>query len=502
MRLTVSLLQSRAMKMRSTVSAILALLLMLLTCAPAWATCGGGGGGGVGGMGGGGGGSSNLTVYVVPWKVRGEKDPPPLGLVLYWLPLTNEELKRSSLRESRVLSLYSAQCVSTELADYRTDAGRKLVGDSKPPVAVLTEADGSVIGRAENAGGMLKVEQVEKLLAGEMKRREEALDASLRDGREKEKAGDNEAATKLFRAVVEQKCMFPKKAKDAAKELKKLGVNVGEVADAEDAPAPVLDPRASARIERVMREGLRAEIGARYAEAEKFYSLARRLDPSDPAPLRYLGELYRHETGEWDKARAAFEAILSMRADPLSLAVAQHGLGKMTIHEGEFKKGLTLIEASVKTYPLALAYRNLAVFWNSEGDRAKTERYIRKALALDPEDPYNLVFAAAFMAGSGRGEEALKIARENEGLLPASYNLAAVYAQTGQRDRALSMLRRHFFQYERFRAVRSKEMMEARVDAVFSSLREDPAFVALTRDADGKLPLPAATTGGRAGMNR
>jgi len=115
---------------------------------------------------------------------------------------------------------------------------------------------------------------------------------------------------------------------------------------------------------------------------------------------------------------------------------------------------------------------------------------------------FALVFAAAFMAGNGHGREALKIARENEGLLPASYNLAAVYAQTGQRARALAMLRRHFFEYERYRAVRAKEMMEARVDAVFASLREDPAFVALTKDADGKLPLPAGPAGARTGMNR
>jgi hypothetical protein len=33
-------------------------------------------------------------------------------------------------------------------------------------------------------------------------------------------------------------------------------------------------------------------------------------------------------------------------------------------------------------------------------------------------------------------------------------------------------------------------MMEARVDAVFASLREDPQFIALTSGADGKLPMP------------
>ena len=51
------------------------------------------------------------------------------------------------------------------------------------------------------------------------------------------------------------------------------------------------------------------------------------------------------------------------------------------------------------------------------------------------------------------------------------------------------MLKRHFFEYERYQAVRSKEMMEARVDAVFASLKQDPAFVALTDAADGKLKV-------------
>jgi hypothetical protein len=116
--------------------------------------------------------------------------------------------------------------------------------------------------------------------------------------------------------------------------------------------------------------------------------------------------------------------------------------------------------------------------------------YTQKALALDPKDPYNLVFAAVFMAASGHGDEALKIAQANRDLLPASYNLAAVYAQTGHRREALALLKRHFFQYERYQAVRAKEMMEARVDAVFDSLRADSDFLALTNGADGRLQMP------------
>ncbi len=113
--------------------------------------------------------------------------------------------------------------------------------------------------------------------------------------------------------------------------------------------------------------------------------------------------------------------------------------------------------------------------------------YVKAALGLAPKDPFNVVFAAVFSAASGHGEESLKIANENQGLMPASYNLAAIYAQMGQTEKALDLLKRHFFEYERYQSVRSKEMMEARVDAVFDSIKTDPAFVALTAGADGKL---------------
>lgn len=466
--------------------ALTLLLITLFAVSPVWATCGGGGGGGGGGMSGGSSDASAPTVYHVPWKLRTPKDPAPQGLVLYWFPASKNELQRSSLRESRSLSLYATQCISMELADVRLPNADKLIGDSTLPVAILALPDGTPIRKLENTNGKLQVEQVEQLVTVEVKQRESALDNQLKDAKAKATAGDKETAVKLYRSVVEQKCMFPKKAKEAAKELKKLGVdNLAAI------PAtPVFDRHLSALIERTMERGLVAEMNAQYVVAEKFYLKAKAMDGADPAPLRYLGELYRHHIGDWAKARTTFEAILNMPADPLSRAVALHGLGKMTIHEGEFKKGLGLMEQSVAEFPLALAYRNLAVYWNSEGDFAKGNEYTQKALALDPKDPYNLVFAAVFMAAAGKRDEALKIARANIKLLPASYNLAAIYAQNGQREKALAFLKRHFYQYERYQSVRTKEMMEARVDAVFDSLRADPGFIALTRDADGRLPMP------------
>lgn len=477
--------------------ALATLLIVLFASSPAWATCGGGGGGGTGGVAGGARNEGPApTVYKVPWKLWEARTAPNKGLVLYWFPANNDEVKKSALLASRILTIYSGQCVSMTVADAKTPELQPIIGDSQVPVAVLASADGTPIKKIENTAGKLKVDQVEKLVEGEMKQRETTLETSLKEAKEKAKAGDNPGAIALLKPVAEERCLFPKKAKDAAKELKKLGVEeIGSIPD-----SPILDRVNGARVEAVMRNGLRAEIAERYVTALRLYLKAHQMDPADPTPLRYLGELYRHHTGEWDKAREVFNKILNMPSDAIARAVALHGLGKMTIHDGEFKKGLGLMEQSVAEYPLALAYRNLAVYWNSEGDLEQGNAYTQKALALEPKDPYNLVFAAVFMAASGRGDEALKIARENRSLLPASYNLAAIYAQTGHRREALALLHRHFFRYERYQAVRAKEMMEARVDAVFDSLRQDSAFLALTSGADGKLQMPMRPMTGT--MNR
>jgi tetratricopeptide (TPR) repeat protein len=463
------------------------LAIVFLVVVDVLATCGGGGGGGTGGMGGGAMGSE--VVYQVPWKLLNATDAPsPGGLVVYWFPASENELKNSSLRNSRTLALYASQCVTMGVADAATPLGQRFLVDEKPPVAVLAQADGKVIGKAQGENGKLKVGQVEKLLEAEMKQREAGVKETMTAAKDAAKRGDKDAAIAQYRAVLEQKCLFPKQAKDATNELKKLGVTGLEPVP----PAPDFDPARGAQIEAALKAGLMAENMADYTGAERLYGKARQMDPADPAPLRYLGELYRHQTGDWDKARVTFEAILRMPADPLSRAVALHGLGKMTIHDGEFLKGLHLMEDSAKVFPLALTYRNLAVYWHSEGNRVKADAYTKQALALDPDEPFNLVFAAAFLAGAGgaHGEDALKVALANDGLMCASYNLAAIYAQLGDKNTALALLKRHFFEYERYDAVRSKEMMEARVDAVFASIVKDPEFVSLTAGADGKLPMP------------
>jgi tetratricopeptide (TPR) repeat protein len=458
------------------------LALLLLAFAPlAHATCGGGGGGGMGGMmprpmGGMGQQPMPPRAYLVPWKVLKPGDAPlTTPMTLMWFPATSTD---ADLNDSRMLTLYSAQCIGMQLVkpdDANTIAKWNVV--EKRPIALLVAGD-KEIARAVPGSKNELLTNTENMLHDALWAREQELDAELQDGDRKAAAGDKDGAIAAYQKVWEQRCLLPKKGRAAQRALRKLGVTVK---DAELRTSdPDLSPAMNAKLTAAMDRALATEIAAGYAKARALYAAAAKLDPADPVPPRFLGELYRHQTGEWELAMTTFQRVLAMQPDPLSRAVALHGIGKMTIHMGDSAKGLALFEQSIAAYPLALTYRNMAVYWNSERQRAKADAYVQQALALDPDEPYNLIFAATYLADTGRRGEALRIAKENESVLSASYNLAAIYALLGNKGKAMELLKRHFYEYERFDAVRAREMWEARVDYVFASMKDDPEFVKLT----------------------
>ncbi|HXT19643.1 MAG TPA: tetratricopeptide repeat protein [Thermoanaerobaculia bacterium] len=454
------------------------------------ATCGGGGGGGQGGfsessaMG-----AGEPRVYHVPWKVIAAGGESPAGaLILYWFPTGPEEARVSSLVSSRRLSVWSGECVGMGLvtADNAPLRARFKAVDGAPS-AVLAAADGSEVTRVEATGGKLDAGTVEKAVGAALEAREDAAKAALDAAKGKERGGDPDGAAALYAQVLADRCLFPSLGKKAAKALKAMGRPVPEETSALwEGPAPDLSDAMNARMTAVMEGGLAAEELGRIEEARQAYERARDMDPGDTIPLRFLGELHRHHTGDWALAHAIFESLLARPTDPLSRAVALHGLGKMTIHAGDFAAGLALFERSLQEHPLALTYRNLAVYWASERQPQKAYGYVEKALALAPNEVYNLIFAATQYVALGRPAEAEAVAKKHEAMLSASYNLAAIHAQLGHREQALELLRRHFFVYEQFDAVRKMEMQEARDDVVFARYHGDEAFVALTGLADGK----------------
>jgi len=475
----------------------LGLSLLLLAGSPLLATCGGGGGGGRGGFPPS---SSAPTpsddawikkpdLYPVPWKAAAEGETPSGLLILYWFPSSVQEQSFSELLHSRQLTLAAAHCVGLRMVPATASAENTALRDKYKVTATASQAvlvvaaDGSELGRAQgHYGRLVGLGEVEGVVKEGTKRQEKAAGDQLDAAEQREKAGDKEGAVAIYTQILKLRCLAEKPAKKAAKALRKLGVAVPDEVSL-NLPAPDWSPATGKAVERDLAAGLKAEYELRIPDAERAYEAARRRDPGDPVPLRYLGELYRHHVGDWTRARAVFRQILAMDADPLSRAVALHGLGKMTIHDGDFAKGLAMFDESVATYPLALTYRNLAVYWSSEGDGGKAYGYVQQAMALDPNDEYNQIFAATYLVKLGRPDEAAKIAREHEANLAASYNLAAIWSLLGDRDKALALLKRHFYTYEQFDAVRRKEMHEAQVDIVFAGLKQDPAFQELTAPA-------------------
>lgn len=432
-------------------------------------------------------------VYQVPWFLLREPQAQPQGkLRVYWFPTSPTEARASALQNSRSLTLAAGRCVAMGIVPPdRLDMYAQLrVEASSAPLVVVTSDQGAELGRVAGPapGKEPRVGEVEKLVQAQLKARAAKIDDHLDQATAKEKAGDKDTAIGIYETVWGERCVDPSAGRKAAKSLKRLGKPVDE--KAVTALERLLDrlPDASESagidLEARLAAGAAAERRRDFDRAGEEYRAALRRDPYDPVALRYLGEYERHHSGDWRAATSAFEAILAGPADPISRAVALHGLGKMTIHADRFAEGLGLIEDSVATFPLPLAYRNLAVYWNSEGQMAKARGYAEQAMALAPEDPYNIVFLAVFQAEDGRRQEALALAAQHEDLLEASYNLAVIHALAGDRPGALALLRRHFYAYETTDAVRAKEMREAREDIGFLDLREDPEFRALTMLAE------------------
>jgi hypothetical protein len=169
-------------------------------------------------------------VSFVPWKVLIPGDPPVRApLTLFWIPASGDDFKHSELLFSRPLTAFASQCVAMQVI--RTDdaamIGRLGVGGALP-AAVLVEADGKRVGRVDNERGLLRAAPVEHLVRDQLRARESTLEAQLDAARKKALAGDRDSAVSTYMSIWDQRCIAPRKAREAQRELKKLGVALAD----------------------------------------------------------------------------------------------------------------------------------------------------------------------------------------------------------------------------------------------------------------------------------
>jgi hypothetical protein len=161
----------------------------------------------------------------VPWKVLDAGDEPlHASLVLVWIPASRDEARHSDLLTSHALTLYAAQCVGMQLIppdDFATIERFDATGTL--PVAILTTSDGKPLARVDSDRGELRLSDVEKMVRDELHTRASAIDALLDDAVEQLDHGSRDLAVEDYRQVWEQRCLFPREARDAQRALKKLG---------------------------------------------------------------------------------------------------------------------------------------------------------------------------------------------------------------------------------------------------------------------------------------
>ncbi len=164
-------------------------------------------------------------VPFVPWRIlKAHEAPPKAPLILYWLPATRGEMRKSELLTARGLTLFATQCVAMEVVrpdDVKRVA--KLADGDELPLALLIDDEGREVGRVEARHGVLSAAEVENMVGSELALRESAADELLDRARSMASDGARAEALVLYRRVSEQRCTCPRQARDALRALRKLG---------------------------------------------------------------------------------------------------------------------------------------------------------------------------------------------------------------------------------------------------------------------------------------
>jgi hypothetical protein len=158
-------------------------------------------------------------VSLVPWRVLDPSVKVDSPLVLYWIPASADELRRSQMLTSDELTLFSSRCVAMRVVRFNDSTRLTSLGVGPAvPMAVLADGEGTVIGRVEPDDGVLLLHEVEELVRKELDRREAAADALL----DRARTEDTSAAMELYGMVWEARCLCPKQARDAKRAMRKL----------------------------------------------------------------------------------------------------------------------------------------------------------------------------------------------------------------------------------------------------------------------------------------
>jgi len=240
------------------------------------------------------------------------------------------------------------------------------------------------------------------------------------------------------------------------------------------------------------------------AQARPAAERALQLNPELPEAHAAHGFLLERGEGNYLEARAAYRRALELNP---GYAAAHAGLGQVALNLGDLEEARRELRRSVELDPLALQYRAmLAMVAELSRDYAAAEDQALRLLELDPDLPYGHYLLGYALSDQGRHEEAIAaMARASEldpGDLDVQAGRAFMYARAGDRKRALALadtverqggplkelalvfgqlgdVDRAFEYLDRAYAVSPGELSLLRLDPSADPLRADPRFEAL-----------------------
>ena len=162
------------------------------------------------------------AAALVPWKIVKPGEEVRAPLIVFWVPASADEVKRSSLLVSTELTRFTGRCVAMRIVriDDRARLARLGAGDDLP--AVIIAEPGAVVSRVTSSDGHLALSEVESAVRAALDRREGEVEAMLDEADARAADHDFDTAKALYRKVAEQRCICPRQARDASRALSRL----------------------------------------------------------------------------------------------------------------------------------------------------------------------------------------------------------------------------------------------------------------------------------------
>jgi hypothetical protein len=167
---------------------------------------------------------TSRSEWFVPWKVLNPgTEPPRAVLILYWIPNSRDDLRKSELMTSRELVDAAGDCVSLQIIRPEDVERVEKIREKSPlPFAVLTDGNGRELARVDSVAGILPAGALAALITDEQAARLRESEKMLADARRLQAEGDRAGAIELLERVEASGCVVPRQAKTAAKLLRKL----------------------------------------------------------------------------------------------------------------------------------------------------------------------------------------------------------------------------------------------------------------------------------------